>query len=145
MSAPRNRPAQRGRRALSGSGAALIAGAAALHALWGTGSAWPARDRRDLADAVAGTPEFPGPAACSAVAILLGGAAVVVARGARGPGGRLAVAGIAGGFAIRGVAGVTGAARWLATPAPSDRFVALDRRYYGPLCLTIAALVAADL
>jgi len=134
-----------GRRALSVTGAALIAGASAMHAVWGTGSAWPARDRRELADLVVGTQEFPDTSACFTVATLLAGAAAVVARGAGGPRGRASRACIAGVFAIRGVAGLTGSTRWLVPWTPSDRFADWDRRYYGPLCVAIAALVAGDI
>lgn len=47
-------------------GAGLLA-AAALHAAWGAGSAWPFRDRAALADAVIGSAKVPGPGACLAV------------------------------------------------------------------------------
>ncbi|WP_410905023.1 DUF3995 domain-containing protein [Puerhibacterium sp. TATVAM-FAB25] len=134
-----------GRQALPSAGAALIAGASALHVLWGTGSSWPARDRRELADLVAGTSEFPGSGACFTVAAVLAGAAAVVATRAGGLRGRAGRACIAGAFAVRGVAGLSGSTRSLVPWAPSDRFVDLDRRYYGPLCVAIAALVAAGL
>jgi hypothetical protein len=133
------------RRALSAIGAALIAGASALHAAWGTGSAWPATDRRELADLVAGTDEFPDRTACFVVSALLAGTAAVVATAPGGPRGRAVRACIAGGFAVRGVAGLTGSTRWLVPWTPSRRFVDLDRRYYGPLCVAIGALVAAGI
>lgn len=124
---------------------AVIGAVSCLHALWGIGSAWPARDRRELADLVAGTEELPGPGACFAVAALLAGAAAVVARAPDGAVGGAARAGVAGVFALRGVAGVTGSTGRLVPWTPSGRFVDRDRRYYGPLCLTIAAAVATDL
>lgn len=132
-----------GRRTLPAVGAALLGCAAAIHVLWGTGSAWPARDRQDLADLVTGTEEFPGAAACITVAGLLAGAAALVASGAGGRPGVAARVAIAAGLAVRGVAGTVGATRVLVPWTPSDRFVRQDRRYYGPLCLLIAALVAA--
>ncbi|MGY1745024.1 DUF3995 domain-containing protein [Blastococcus sp. SYSU D00695] len=127
----------------SAAAAALLGGAAVLHAVWATGSAWPARDRRRLAEHVAGTEEFPAPAACLTVAGLLAGAAAVVARRAPGPPARAARACVAGVFAVRGVAGMGGATGALVPWTPSPRFVELDRRFYGPLCATVAALVVA--
>jgi hypothetical protein len=96
---------------LSGPVAGVLAGVAGLHALWGAAVAWPAAsDRRQLADAVAGTEEMPLPGACFAVAGALLAAAVLVAGagGQRRPV-RLARAGVAVGLLARGVAGVTGA------------------------------------
>ena len=123
-------------------GATLIAAAAGVHVLWGTGSAWPARDRRELAEVVVGTEEFPGSAACFAVATLLVGAAGVVAAGPGGAVRRTARRGITTAFALRGVTGVTGLTSVMTPWTPSERFVEADRRFYGPLCLVIAALIA---
>ena len=129
--------------ALSGPVAGLLAGVAGLHALWGAGVAWPASDRRQLADAVAGTEEMPPPGACFAVAGALLAAAVLVAGagGQRRPV-RLARAGVAVGLLARGVAGVTGATGLLVPWAPSASFQARDRRWYGPLCLGLGSSVA---
>ena len=129
----------------SATAAGLIAAASGLHALWGTGSAWPARDRRELADLVAGTEDFPGSGACFAVATLLAGAAAVVMGAPDTVGGRAGRACVAGVFAVRGVAGLTGTPERLVPWTPSARFADRDRRHYGPLCVTIAALVAVDL
>ena len=124
---------------------ALLAGIGGLHALWGTGSAWPATDRAQLADAVAGTPEVPDAAACFAVAGVLGAAAAVVAgAGGRHRLARLARAGVAAGLLVRGLAGVSGTTRVLVPWTPSPRFQALDRRRYGPFCLALGASVAAS-
>lgn len=54
-------------------------GLAGLHAAWGAGLAWPMPDRRALADAVIGTGEVPGPAACLAVSGALAAAGTLVA------------------------------------------------------------------
>jgi hypothetical protein len=143
MSDRGGRPRRAG--AASRTGAGLLAAAAALHVVWGTGSSWPAATRRGLADAVAGTEVFPDRAACFTVAAALAGAAGTVAVGPDGPAGRAARACVAGGLAVRGVAGLTGSTRLLVPWTPSPRFVALDRRLHGPLCLVIAALVATDL
>jgi Protein of unknown function (DUF3995) len=131
--------------AASWAGAGLLAGIAALHVAWGTGSRWPAATRRDLADMVAGTEVFPDRTACFTVAAVLTAAATTVAVGPDGPLGRTARGCVAGGLAVRGVAGLTGATHLLVPWTPSQRFVRLDRRFHGPLCLAIAALVARDL
>lgn len=123
-------------------GAALIAGGSALHLAWGIGSSWPARDRRELAGLVVGTDEMPDRGPCFAVAVLLAGAAATVAADSHRPLARAARACIAGGFAVRGLAGLTGRTRVLVPWTPSARFVELDRRIYGPLCFTISMLVA---
>lgn len=133
------------RAALRMSGAGVIAAASALHGWWGTGSSWPAQDRLELADMVLGTDDFPSKRACFTTAAVLATASAIAAKRPGGSGGRAARACIASGFTLRGVAGITGATRWLVPWEPSSRFVGLDRRYYGPLCLTIATLVAADL
>jgi hypothetical protein len=131
------------RTALSGPAAAVLAGIAALHVLWGTGAAWPASDRRELADVVAGTDEMPGSSACFAVAAALVTAAAVTAGAGAGRGPvRLARRGAAGVLLVRGVAGITGATGLLVPWAPSRRFQALDRRWYGPLCLGLGSAVA---
>lgn len=129
--------------ALSGSAAVVLAGVAGLHALWGAGAAWPASDRGQLADAVAGTEEMPAPGACFAVAGALLAAAALVADGGdqRRPV-RLARAGFAGGLLVRGVMGVTGTTGLLAPWAPSASFQARDRRWYGPLCLALGLSIA---
>src|SRR5258708_11484872 len=49
------------------------------HAAWGAGSAWPFSDRSALADAVIGTQDVPGPAACLAVSGALACAGALVA------------------------------------------------------------------
>lgn len=133
------------KRVPSVTAAALLAAAPGMHALWGTGSPWPARDRRELADLVVGTEDFPDSGACFAVAAGLAGAAMVAAVAPDGAGGRAARAGIAGVFAVRGVAGLTESTGRLLPWTPSKRFVYRDRRGYGPLCVLIAALVSVDL
>jgi len=123
-----------------------LAAVAALHALWGTGSAWPAADRDRLAEAVAGTRDMPPPAACFVVAAALTtGAALVGGAGGDGRLARLARAGVAGGLLARGVAGVTGRTALLVPWTPSAGFQALDRRRYGPFCLAVGAAAATSL
>jgi hypothetical protein len=121
----------------------VLGGVAGLHALWGAGAAWPASDRVQLADAVAGTEEMPPPGACFAVAGALLAAAVLVAgaAGQRRPV-RLARSSVAVGLLVRGVLGVTGTTALLVPWAPSASFQARDRRWYGPLCLALGSSIA---
>lgn len=131
------------RAALSGPAAAILAGIAGLHVLWGAGAAWPVSDRGQLADAVAGTDEMPPPAACFAASgMLFTAAALTAGVGERRPLVRLARAGVAVGLLLRGVVGVTGATGLLVPWVPSTSFRARDRRWYGPLCLGLGSLVA---
>ena len=55
---------------------------------------------------------------------------------------RLGAATVTATFLFRGLLGVSGRTQALFPDADSDRFRDLDRRYYGPLCLAIAALSA---
>ncbi len=126
--------------------AGTLAALAGLHALWATGSAWPARDRRRLAQLVAGTERMPGPAPCTAVACGLATSSALVA----GLGGERSIARVArgvvcGALLVRGAAGLTGSTRHLVSWTPAPEFVRRDRRWYGPLCLGIGAAVATML
>ncbi|MGH3123176.1 MAG: DUF3995 domain-containing protein, partial [Streptosporangiaceae bacterium] len=124
---------------LTTSGALFALGG--LHAAWGAGSAWPFPDRRSLADAVIGTAEVPGPAACFAVSGALGAAGALVAGWPRGRPvlRRLGVAGAAGVLAGRGALGLAGQTRLVSPASLSERFSRLDRRVYSPLCLALAS------
>jgi hypothetical protein len=124
-------------------GATVLAGLSALHLAWAAGSSWPAGDRHELAEVMAGRDEVPSSAACVVVGVGLGCAAALVAGAGRdAPAARLARVGLAAGFLGRGVAGLTGNTRRLVPWVPQDRFVQLDRRYYGPLCCAIALSAA---
>ena len=130
---------------MTASGALL--GLAGLHAAWGAGSSWPFRDRRALADAVAGTTEVPGPAACFAVGGALAAAGALVAGW---PAGRpllrgTGVAGVVGVLAARGTLGLAGRTQLVSPASSSARFTRLDRLVYSPLCLSLAALSALSL
>lgn len=119
---------------------ATLGALAGLHFVWATGSSLPARDRRTLADTVAGTDAVPGPAECVAVGSALATAAVVAA-GVLPVGSRAnAVLGVgaASVLAVRGILGVSGRTSVLVPWLPSERFIDLDRHYYGPLCLALA-------
>ncbi len=106
-------------------------------------------DRADLSEAVLGSPGLArgGATACYAVATLLGGAGAIVsgrphfAERHRG----VAVIGIAAALAGRGVLGLTGHTHLVSPTSTGDRFRRLDRRYYSPACLALAALVALSL
>lgn len=123
-----------------------LVGVGALHAAWASGSSWPARSRRELADAVVGSDAAPAPLPTAAVAVAAT-AGGLVAGGALGDR-PIAVAGRrAAGLALiaRAVVGGPVACRLLGLPEPSDRFRELDARYYRPLCvvLGVAALLGA--
>jgi hypothetical protein len=124
--------------------AAALGGLAGLHALWATGSPWPLRDRADFADAVTGDGTFPQPAACLTVTGLLASAAALVAgRPHRWP--VLQRGGAAGATAVlaaRGALGLVGRTDLVSPGSTSARFRSLDRRFYSPLCLTLAVLSA---
>jgi hypothetical protein len=131
---------------LSRSGPRCAAGAftalGALHVLWATGSTWPAADAGTISGRSASA--SPGPVACLAVAGLLGTAAALVTghpRGHPGPA-RVGSAGVTATFALRGALGLAGRTDLIAPGATSARFRELDRRYYAPLCLGLAALSA---
>jgi hypothetical protein len=117
---------------------------AAIHVAWATGSPWPLTDRAALADAVIGRAgaEVPSPAACLAVASALTTAASLVGgRPRRTP--RLRGMGVIGVVAIlgtRGTFGLAGRTDLISPGSSSPRFRALDRRFYSPICLTLAAL-----
>jgi hypothetical protein len=132
------------RRAGRVTASGVLLGLAGLHTAWGAGSAWPFADREALADAVVGTTEVPGPAACFAVSGALAVAAALVAGWpARRPAARtLGVAGVTAVLAARGTLGLAGRTQLVSPASRSARFSRLDRRVYSPLCLALAALSA---
>jgi hypothetical protein len=120
---------------------------AALHAYWGLGGVWPARDERSLARMVVGSKgieRMPSRFACLAVAALLAGAAfwpfVLTQRLAEfwprwvTLGGGVALAAV---FLGRGAISFIPALRRL---GPEEPFASLDRRFYGPLCMILGLL-----
>jgi hypothetical protein len=90
---------------LSVMAAAILSALAALHACWGLGSAWPARDRARLAQLSSGQDEMPPAAACFAVATLLAAAAAVVLCRPTSRLRRAARAGVLAAFTARGLSG----------------------------------------
>jgi Protein of unknown function (DUF3995) len=135
------------RKARGAAAAAASAGlfaAAALHAAWGSGSAWPFPDRAALAQAVIGTARVPGPVPCFAVSGALAAAGALTAGWpSRYPGLRRAgVVAVAAVLAGRGMLGLAGRTRLVSPASTSARFTRLDRRVYSPLCLALAGLSA---
>ena len=124
---------------------------AAIHAYWACGGRWPGHDEASLVERVVGRTSgmrAPSPASCIAVAAALASSVGLVffktlAVAPRPFGGLVSVGfwGAAFVFLARGVAGFTPAFRY----AEGTPFYRLNRRYYSPLCLLIAAaLVAAS-
>lgn len=115
-----------------------LLGAAALHAAWAAGSSWPAHNRRDLADAVVGSPDFPSAEATAVVAGVTGLGALVVA-GAGGDRKRAVCVrrGIGLALLARAIADGEVACRVLGLPEPSNRFRELDTQIYRPACALI--------
>jgi hypothetical protein len=129
-------------------GGAVLLGLAGLHALWASGSSWPAEDRAELADRMAGRAggSVPSPAACLGVATVLASASALVAgRPRRLPRVRRAgTIGVAVVLGVRGACGMAGRTDLVSPGSTSPRFRRLDRRYYSPLCLSLAATAASS-
>jgi Protein of unknown function (DUF3995) len=127
----------------------VLVALAALHAWWGVGGRWPGHDERSLVELVIGrtrSMRMPGLVRCMLVASALFAAAGLVALQGRViavdfgmAGDRTVQAGfwIAGAvFASRGLAGFIPPIFAYAEGTP---FASLNRRFYSPLCLLIAA------
>jgi hypothetical protein len=144
---PSSLPRRRARAGRAPRAAACgFAALGALHLVWATGSSWPLPDTDEWAGAISGRPPgaSPGPVACVAVAGLLGTAAALVSGRPRTTPAlsRLGSAGVVGVFALRGALGLAGRTDLVSPGSTSERFRAIDRRVYAPLCLTLAALAA---
>lgn len=130
----------------------ILLSIAGLHVYWAFGGKWPGSSERDLVNAVAGIGDkMPPPFACLVVAMVLALMAVIplIASGILDDR-PLAVVGLegalpwllasaAGIFLLRGL--VTFAARLFPKiiEGRHPKFVTLDRRFYGPLCLILGA------
>jgi hypothetical protein len=111
-----------------------------LHVAWGRGSTWPYADLDTLADVVVGRPAVPPPAACYAVAGLLGAAAVLVGT-PPGPAPRLHAlgqAGVATVLGTRATLGFLGRTDLVSPGSASPAFRRNDRRRLSPLCAALA-------
>lgn len=126
---------------------ALLLALAALHLYWGLGGLWPGRDEADLVSRVVGSrsAHMPSLLMSAQVAIALAAAAWIVAAHAGAP--RFHIPGIlwtVGFWSVFAVFLLRGAATY--TPifdyAIGAPFYELNRLYYGPLCLAIAAAMA---
>jgi len=125
---------------------AVLTAIAILHAAWGLKVVWPAADERKLVATVVGQrgrTRMPPPWQCLAVAaavflqalIALAAANFIAAPVAKPVVALLALL-CALGFAVRGGMGFT--TGWRAR-YPQEPFAKLDREYYSPLCLALAA------
>jgi hypothetical protein len=127
----------------------VLVALAALHAWWGVGGRWPGHDERNLVELVVGrarSMRMPGLVRCMLVAAALFAAAGLVALQGNlisvdfgVPGERLVRAGFwiaCAVFALRGLAGFIPPIFAYARGTP---FATLNRLYYSPLCLLIAA------
>ncbi len=124
-----------------GATATTLFSLAGLHVLWGRGSTFPFADRDGLNDAVIGRSVTPSPSACFAVAGALTAAACLVADVPHLPrrGQRIGVTGVAAVLATRAALGFAGRTDVAVPGSVSPRFRRLDRRFYSPLCLALAA------
>jgi hypothetical protein len=121
--------------------AATLAAIGGLHVAWGRGSSFPFATERELSDAVVGSDAVPSAGACYTVAAALFAASALVADAPIAPRrvsrlGRRVVGAV---LAVRGVAGLLGRTDVLSPGSASARFRRLDRRYFSPLCLALAA------
>jgi hypothetical protein len=123
----------------------VLTAIAAIHVAWGFGVRWPRRSEVELVTTVIGhrRDTMPPPFQCylAALAIFIPGAIALILAGlVQTPLPpwlvTLAGAGAALVFAGRGIAGYVLAWRAL---HPHEPFASLDRHYYSPLCLLLAA------
>ena len=126
----------------------LLAAIAGIHVAWGTGVRWPRKTEAELVTTVIGHKRdiMPSPSQCylAALAIFIPGAIALMLAGlVQTPLPlwliTLAAAAAALVFAGRGIAGYVPA--WRARH-PREPFASLDRHYYSPLCLMLAAGLA---
>jgi len=124
----------------------VLAAASVVHATWALGGSWPAADRRSLAESVAGSAEMPGALACGVVSAALAAAAALTAGvGADHSVAVLSRAAVAAALLARAGTGLAGRTGLLVPWTPSQHFVELDRRLYGPVCGVVGTLVALHL
>lgn len=115
--------------------AAGLAGVSALHVVWASGSPWPARDRKSLAEAVVGSHgPMPGVAPTLMVAGGTAGAALL-ASGVMGDGHmqRLVLRGMGTVMLMRALLGGGPALAAMGLPPAGRTFQRLDNRFYRPL------------
>ena len=135
------------RRLASAATVTTLAGIAALHALWGTGSTFPFAGREQLNDTVIGRRATPSPAACYGVAGLLATASALVGGLPRRES-RLRRAGVClvtVTLGVRATLGFAGRTEVVSPGSTSEHFREMDRRLYAPLCLALAIGAASSL
>jgi hypothetical protein len=127
---------------------AILMALAVLHVYWGFGGLWPGTTEADLLARVVGLRRgaMPGRGACFAVALALLSAAYIVAVRQGAP--RLGLSeglwavgywGVGVVFLLRGIAAYAPGVFSYAIGTP---FYDLNRYFYAPLCLAIAAAMA---
>jgi len=123
----------------------VLAAIAVIHILWAFGLRWPVESERDLVALVVGTTDrtqMPGPVECIAAAAAIfcaGLLTLALARPIALPAAAAlpwAAAAAALVFIIRGVAAYLQVWRRRFAQEP---FATMDRNWYGPLCLLLAA------
>jgi Protein of unknown function (DUF3995) len=128
----------------------VLAAVAGLHLYWGLGGRWPGHDDESLKLMVIGARKrpMPGLIQCGLVTAALLAAATIVLLGQGRIERGLQSYAVYGGyvlliaaFALRGLAAYISPAFAYARGTP---FYELNRRYYAPLCLAIACLLALD-
>ena len=128
---------------------AILLVLAALHLYWGVGGYWPGHDPASLAARVVGTigrapPNF---YACAAVTLALCAAAYIIAAHHGAP--RFGVPhllwtlGYWGAFSVFLLRGIAAYVPRVFAYARGTEFFTLNQLYYAPLCLIIAAGMAA--
>ena len=107
---------------------------AALHAVWASGSSWPAKNQKKLGEAVVGQSKvLPDPAATAVVAAGAAGAGLL-ATGALGRGrlARLGLRLVGTVMLLRAILGGDTALTVLGLPPAGKTFQRLDQSYYRP-------------
>ena len=121
----------------SAAGLLAIAG---VHVVWATGSSWPMRDGDALAQTAGGGRSHTATECLAVAGLLTTASALVAGHPRRAPRLQRAGAGtVAAVLATRGAFGLAGRTDALVPGSSSARFRRLDRRYYAPLCLVLAA------
>lgn len=133
------------RRAAGDIAAVGLAGAAAVHLLWASGSSWPAKDYDDLANLVVGRGPFPSRPLTAVVAgLLMTASTIAVAANRPAPAQswvvRIGPKIVAATLLVRGVVGLAVSARGVGQA--SEQFRQWDLRLYSPLCIALGACVA---
>lgn len=120
-----------------------LTAAGVLHAVWASGSPWPARDAKRLSEAVVGNAKAMPDASATATVAALALAGGAIAAGGLGQG-RAVVALrrlMGSGLLARAILGGDAALRVLRLPPSGQRFRDLDRRLYRPLFATLGLCV----